>query len=101
MRSHYIRGPDGHSRKEGLRPGDCLWYIRPQRPHVSLSYPMQRWLAAILLLLLAASAHALAAPAHAQPAITEARPKDGAVLDAPPEVIHLCFSEAVKADDPE
>jgi len=34
----------------------------------------------------------------AQPALTEADPQDGAVLDNPPESMHLCFSEAVKVD---
>jgi len=55
-----------------------------------------------LALLLLTSAVALAfsaSPAYAQIELTEADPEDGARLDAPPEIVHLCFSEPVNIDD--
>ncbi len=36
--------------------------------------------------------------ALAQPQITEAKPAGGETLDAPPESLHLCFSEPVKVE---
>lgn len=36
--------------------------------------------------------------ALAQPQITEAKPANGETLDAPPESLHLCFSEPVKVE---
>jgi len=38
-------------------------------------------------------------PAQAQIQLTETEPPDGAQLDAPPEVIHVCFSQPVNFDD--
>jgi methionine-rich copper-binding protein CopC len=55
-----------------------------------------------LALLLAALAAALAfpaTPAYAQIEITEADPPDGAHLNAPPDVVHLCFSQPVNIED--
>jgi len=40
-----------------------------------------------------------ALPAQAQIQLTEADPPDGAQLQAPPELIHVCFSQPVKAGD--
>ena len=54
---------------------------------------------ALLLLALAAVLAFPASPAYAQIELTEADPPDGARLDAPPDVVHLCFSEPVKIDD--
>ncbi len=48
---------------------------------------------AVALLLVALAL--LAAPVYAQIELTEADPRDGARLDAPPRTIHLCFSELV------
>ena len=38
-------------------------------------------------------------PAQAQIQLTETEPPDGARLDAPPEVTHICFSQPVNIDD--
>jgi methionine-rich copper-binding protein CopC len=38
-------------------------------------------------------------PARAQIALTEAQPPDGAQLDAPPELVRLCFSQPVSIED--
>ncbi|KKK50993.1 hypothetical protein LCGC14_3119470, partial [marine sediment metagenome] len=46
---------------------------------------------AVALLLVALAL--LPAPAYAQIELTEADPRDGARLEAPPGTIHLCFSE--------
>jgi methionine-rich copper-binding protein CopC len=54
---------------------------------------------ALLLLALAAALAFPASPAYAQVELTEADPPDGAQLDAPPEIVHLCFSEPVIVDD--
>ena len=40
-----------------------------------------------------------AGPAHAQVEVTEVDPPDGARLDAPPQVVHMCFSQNVVVDD--
>lgn len=37
-------------------------------------------------------------PALAQPQIKEAKPANGETVDAPPESLHLCFSEPVKVE---
>jgi methionine-rich copper-binding protein CopC len=55
-----------------------------------------------LALLLLTSAVALAfpaSPAYAQIELTEADPEDGAELDTPPEIVHLCFSKPVNVND--
>lgn len=49
----------------------------------------------LILLALAAALAFLASPAYAQIELTKADPADGARLDAPPEVVHLCFSQPV------
>jgi methionine-rich copper-binding protein CopC len=41
----------------------------------------------------------VASPAHAQVELAEVDPADGARLDAPPELIHLCFSQPVIIKD--
>ncbi len=38
--------------------------------------------------------------ARAEPRLTEAQPADGAVLQGVPEALHLCFTDAVKLNDP-
>lgn len=53
----------------------------------------------LLVLALVAAAALPASPARAQIELTEAEPADGARLDAPPEVVHLCFSEPVNVED--
>lgn len=54
---------------------------------------------ALLLPALAAALALLASPAHAHIELTEADPPDGAHLDAPPDVVHLCFSQPVIIED--
>lgn len=61
---------------------------------------MRLWITT-LLLALALSLHATALPARAQPEITEADPRPGDVLPAPPELIRLCFSESVRFEEGE
>ena len=53
---------------------------------------------AVALLLVALAL--LPATAYAQIELTEADPRDGARLDAPPGTIHLCFSELVSTFRP-
>lgn len=53
----------------------------------------------LLVLALVAAAALPASPARAQIDLTEAEPADGARLDAPPEVVHLCFSEPANVED--
>lgn len=60
---------------------------------------MRLWAAAALLVGLSIGAHPLAATARAQPEITESDPREGELLSAPPEVIHVCFSEPVVITD--
>ncbi|MBI2913078.1 MAG: copper resistance protein CopC [Chloroflexi bacterium] len=55
---------------------------------------------AALLLVMAAALQTLAPTALAQPTLTEADPADGAALEELPELLHLCFSEPVKIEDP-
>lgn len=50
---------------------------------------------ALLLLTLAATLALTASPAYAQIELTEVNPADGAELETPPDVVHLCFSEPV------
>ena len=55
-----------------------------------------------LALLLAALAAALAlpaSPAYGQIGLTEETPPDGAYLNAPPDAVHLCFSQPVNIED--
>jgi len=54
---------------------------------------------ALLLLALAAALMLPASPAYAQIELTEADPPDGARLDAPPDVVHLCLSQPVNTKD--
>lgn len=54
---------------------------------------------ALLLLALAAALAFPAPPAYAQIELSEADPPDGARLNAPPDVVHLCFSEPVNVHD--
>jgi methionine-rich copper-binding protein CopC len=54
---------------------------------------------ALLLLALAAALAFSASPAYAQIELTEADPPDGALLDAPPDIVHLCFSQPVNVQD--
>jgi len=54
---------------------------------------------ALLLLALAAALMLPASPAYAQIELTEADPPDGDRLDAPPDVVHLCFSQPVNIED--
>jgi len=54
---------------------------------------------ALLLLALAAALMLPASPAYAQIELTEADPPDGARLDAPPEVVHICFSQPASIED--
>lgn len=56
-------------------------------------------LLALPLLALAAALAFPVSPAYAQIELTEADPSDGARLSAPPEVVHLCFSEPVNIKD--
>ena len=61
-----------------------------------LSKPLLRLsLAAGLFAAVAVSAHFLAPAALAQPDLKESDPEDGAELDEPAEVIHVCFTEPV------
>jgi methionine-rich copper-binding protein CopC len=53
----------------------------------------------LLFLALAAAAAFSASPAYAQVEVTEADPPDGARLDAPPDIIHLCFSQPAIVED--
>ncbi len=53
----------------------------------------------LLVLALVAAAVLPASPARAQIVLTVVEPADGARLDAPPEVVHLCFSEPVNVED--
>jgi methionine-rich copper-binding protein CopC len=50
---------------------------------------------ALLLLTLAAALALPASPAFSQIELSESDPPDGARLDAPPAIIHLCFSQLV------
>ncbi len=54
---------------------------------------------ALLLLALATALAFSASPAYAQIELTEADPPDGASLDAPPDVVHLCFSQPAIIED--
>jgi methionine-rich copper-binding protein CopC len=54
---------------------------------------------ALLLLALAVALAFPASPAYAQIELTEADPPDGTLLDAPPDVVHLCFSQPVNNED--
>ncbi len=54
---------------------------------------------ALLLLALAAAPAFPASPAYAQIELTEADPADGARLNAPPDVVHICFSQPVNFED--
>jgi methionine-rich copper-binding protein CopC len=54
---------------------------------------------ALLLMALAAALATSASPAYAQVELTEVDPPDGAELDAPPEIVHLCFSQPVIVKD--
>ena len=62
---------------------------------------MRMWTTAALLLALAIALYLPGATARAQPEIVESDPQDGDVLPAPPEVLHLCFSEPAKIEDPQ
>jgi len=53
---------------------------------------------ALPLLALAAALAFPASPAYAQIELAEADPPDGARLDAPPDVVHLCFSQPVSIE---
>jgi methionine-rich copper-binding protein CopC len=53
----------------------------------------------LTLVVLTAALALTASPAHAQVELTEVDPPDGARLDAPPDLIFLCFSQPVIADD--
>jgi len=54
---------------------------------------------ALLLLALAVALAFPASPAYAQIELTEADPPDGTRLNAPPDVVHLCFSQPVIIED--
>jgi methionine-rich copper-binding protein CopC len=54
---------------------------------------------ALLLLTLAMAPAFMASPAYAQIELVEVDPPDGSELDAPPDVVHLCFSQPVKFRD--
>jgi methionine-rich copper-binding protein CopC len=54
---------------------------------------------ALLMVALAAALMFPASPAYAQIELTEADPADGAELEAPPDIVHLCFSEPVNIHD--
>lgn len=54
---------------------------------------------ALFVLALATALALPSSPAHAQVELTEADPPDGAQLDEPPDVVHICFSEPVIIDD--
>ncbi len=54
---------------------------------------------ALFLLIPAVAPALLASPAYAQIVIVEADPPNGAELDEPPELVHLCFSQPVKFRD--
>ena len=53
------------------------------------------WVLVGLVAIIPLALHALAPTTGAQPEISESDPQDGAVMDAPPEIIHVCFSEPV------
>jgi methionine-rich copper-binding protein CopC len=55
--------------------------------------------AAAVLVALALIAYVSPHPAAAQPELTEALPADGSILDGPPPVIRLCFSEPPLHDE--
>ncbi len=54
----------------------------------------------LILVALTAALVLPASPAYAQIELTEVDPPDGAQLDAPPEMVHICFSEPVMIKDP-
>jgi methionine-rich copper-binding protein CopC len=53
----------------------------------------------LMLVALTAALALTASPAHAQVELTEVDPPDGARLEAPPDLIFLCFSQPVIDDD--
>ncbi len=53
----------------------------------------------LILVALAAALSLTTSPAHAQVELTEVDPPDGARLDAPPDLVHICFSEPVIIED--
>lgn len=55
----------------------------------------------LILVALTAALVLPTSPTHAQVELTEIDPPDGAELEAPPEVVRICFSEPVVIDDPE
>jgi hypothetical protein len=61
--------------------------------------PEMKLALALLLLALAAALALLAPPTYAHMELTEADPPDSAHLDAPPEVVHRCFSQPVITED--
>jgi len=63
----------------------------------SLARPV---LASVLLLFMALALHTIASPALGQPTLTESDPSDGAALNERPKLLHLCFSEPVKIENP-
>jgi len=54
---------------------------------------------ALLLVALAAAMAFTASPAYAQMEMTELEPADGARLDAPPDPVHMCFSQRLDIRD--
>ncbi|MEV6240463.1 copper resistance CopC family protein [Lentzea sp. NPDC051838] len=58
---------------------------------------MRRYFSALVLALLAATALAVPAQAHAE--LKSSNPASGAALDAPPKAIELVFSEAISLPD--
>jgi methionine-rich copper-binding protein CopC len=59
---------------------------------------LTRLLALAVVLALAFSLHPLLSPAHAQPSLVESTPADGAIINAPPDRINLCFNEPIRTD---
>ncbi|HEX8864786.1 MAG TPA: copper resistance CopC family protein, partial [Lentzea sp.] len=58
---------------------------------------MRRYFSALVLALLAATAVAVPAQAHAE--LKSSNPASGATLDAPPKAVELVFSEAISLPD--
>lgn len=62
---------------------------------------MKQAASAILISVLAVLLYLSPRPVDAQVELTEVVPADGAVLAAPPAVVHLCFSERLVHDNPD
>ncbi|MCH7659649.1 MAG: copper resistance protein CopC [Euryarchaeota archaeon] len=83
---------------KALRGSTPLWYhSHSERMRVGMSL-IRLWTLVGLLGILPLSLHILASTANAQPEISDSDPQDGALLDAPPEIIQVCFTEPVVSE---